>query len=113
MSYLQPVEDLIRSDAIKYHSPDGTTELYSATGDVHDPHLVGYQLGLLAKSLGALPTKSDGLRTDNMDGVLDPNETIAIARDELRQTAALADQAASHAHGALNKIARLYVESTG
>lgn len=114
MSYLEPVEDLLRSDAIKYHSADGTSELYSATGDVQEIlHLVGYQLGRLAKALGALPTESEGLRTGTMDGVLDPNETIAVAGDELRQAAALAEQAAGHAHGALNKIARLYVESAG
>ena len=109
MSYLQPVEHLLRSDAIKYHSPDGTTELYSAADDVQVIlQLVGYQLGRLAKALGALPTESDGLRTDTMNGVLDPNETIAIAVDELCQAAALTEQAASHAHEALNKIARLY-----
>ncbi len=43
MSYLQPVEDLLRSDAIKYHSADGTSELYGATGGVQEIlHLVGY-----------------------------------------------------------------------
>lgn len=114
MSYLQPVEDLLRSDAIKYHTADGTTELYSATVEVQEIlHLIGYQLGRLAQALGALPTESEGLRTDTMDGVLDPNETIAVAGDELRQAAALAEQAAGHAHAALNKIARLYIESTG
>ena len=112
--YLQPIGDLLRSDVIKYHSPDGTSELYSATGDVEEIlYLIGYQLGRLAKALGALPTESDGLRTDTMDGILDPNETIAVAGDELRQAAALTEQAAGHAHAALNKTARLYVESAG
>ena len=33
MGHLQPVEDLLNSDSIRYHRPTGTAELYSAVGD--------------------------------------------------------------------------------
>ena len=112
MSYLRPVEELLRSDAIKYRSVDGTSELYSATGDAQEIlHLLGFQLDRLAKALGDLPTRSDGLRTDTMDGILDPDETVAAAADQLRAAAALTEGAAAHASAALNKVARLYVEN--
>lgn len=114
MSYLQPVEDLLNSDAIKYQRPAGTSELFSAAGDIESIlHLVAYQLRQLTAGLDQLPTESEGLRTDTMDGVLDPNETAGIAMHELNTAAQLVDDAADHARVALNKAARLYVEAEG
>ena len=112
MSYLRPVEDLLNSDAIKYQRPAGTSELYSAAGDIESIlHLVAYQLRQLTAGLDQLPTESEGLRTDTMDGVLDPNETAGIAMHELATAARLVDEAAGHARAALNKAARLYVDA--
>lgn len=111
MSYLRPIEELLNSDAIKYRSPGGISELYGAVGDAQAIlQLVGHQFRQIAKGLGELPTESDGLRTDTMDGVLDPNETAATAIEELHRAVELIERAAGHTQTALNKTARLYVE---
>ena len=72
---------------------------------------VAYQLRQLTAGLDQLPTESEGLRTDTMDGVLDPNETAGIAMHELATAAQLVDEAAGHARAALNKAARLYLDA--
>lgn len=110
MSHLQPVEDLLGSDAVKYHQPAGTSELYSAVGDAESIlHLMAHQLRQLVWGLGELPTESGGLRTDTMDGVLDPGETVGVAMAELNQAAQKITAAADHVRAALNKTARLYI----
>ena len=112
MSYLQPIGALLNSDDVKYHRAAGTSELYGAVGDVEEIlHLVEHQLRQITKGLDELPTESEGLRTDTMAGVLDPNETVGIAMDELRQSAELVGKAAGHARAALNQAARLYVDN--
>lgn len=110
MGHLQPVEDLLNSDSIKYHRSTGTAELYSAVGDAESIlHLMAHQLRQIVQGLGELPTESDGLRTDTMDGALDPGETVGLAMAELNQAAQTVNQAAEHVRTALNKVARLYV----
>lgn len=109
MGHLQPVEALLRSDAIKYHRPTGTAEIYSAVGDAESVlHLMAHQLRQIVQGLGELPTESDGLRTDTMDGQLDPGETVGVAMAELNQAAQTITVAADHVRAALNKTARLY-----
>ena len=110
MGYLQPVETLLGSDAVKYHRPAGTAELYTAVGDAEAIlHLMAHQLRQIVQGLGELPTQSDGLRTDTMDGTLDPGETVGVAMAELNQAAQTVNAAADHVRAALNKVARLYV----
>ena len=110
MGYLRPVEDLLGSDAVKYHQPAGTAELYAAVGDAEAIlHLMTHQLRQIVHGLGDLPTQSDGLRTDTMDGALAPGETVGLAMAELNQAAQTINSAADHVRAALNKVARLYV----
>ena len=110
MGHLQPVEDLLGSDSIKYHRPTGPAEIYSAVGATESIlHLMVHQLRQITAALGDLPTESDGLRTDTMDGTLDPGETVGVAMAELNQAAQTVNAAADHVRAALNKVARLYV----
>ena len=110
MGHFQPVEDLLRSDAVKYHRPAGTAELYTAVADAESIlHLMAHQLRQIVQGLGELPTQSDGLRTDTMDGALDPGETVGVVMAELNQAAQTVNAAADHVRAALNKVARLYV----
>lgn len=110
MGYLQSVEDLLGSDAVKYYRPAGTGELYTAVGDAESIlHLMAHQLRQIVQGLGELPTQSDGLRTDTMDGELDPGETVGVAMVELNQAAQTVNSAADQVRAALNKVARLYV----
>lgn len=110
--HLQPVEDLLAADAIKYHRPAGTAELYASVGDAESIlHLMAHQLRQIVQGLGELPTEPDGLRTDTMDGTLDPSETVGLAMAELNQAAQTVNAAADHVRAALNKVARLYVDA--
>ncbi len=110
MGYLRPVEDLLGSDGVKYHRPAGTAELYTAVGDAESIlQLMAHQLRQIVHGLGGLPTQSDRLRTDTMDGSLDPGDTVAVAMAELNQAAQTVNAAADHVRAALNKIARLYL----
>lgn len=110
MGHLHPVEALLGSDAIKYYRPTGTAELCSAVGEAESIlHLMAHQLLQIVQGLGELPTESDGLRTDTMDGPLNPGETVGVAMAELNQAAQTVNEAADHVRGALNKVARLYV----
>ena len=112
MSHLQPVEDLLGSDAVKYHRPTGTAELYSAVGDAESIlQLMAHQLRQIVQGLGELPTESEGLRTDTMDGVLDPGETVGVAMAELNRAAQTVAAAADHVRAALNKTAHLYIDT--
>lgn len=112
MGHLQPVEDLLGSDAVKYHRPAGTAELYTAVGDAESIlSLMAHQLRQIVQGLEELPTESDGLRTDMMDGPLDPGETVGVAMAELNQAAQTVTAAADHVRAALNKVARLYIET--
>ena len=111
MGYLRPVEELLDSDAFKHHHFNGTSEIYAAAGELERIlQLVGHQLLNLAAGLDQLPTEPEGLRTDTMDGVLDPNETVGIAMRELQIAAQDAGDAARHTRAALNQTARLYID---
>ena len=113
MGHLRPVEDLLASDAVKYHRPAGTGELYTAVGDGESIlHLMAHQLRQIVQGLGELPTESDGLRTDTMDGTPDPGETVGAAMAELNQAVQTVNAAADQVRAALNKVARLYVATT-
>lgn len=87
-----------------------SNKLYTEVGDAESIlHLMAHQLRQIIGGLGELPTHSDGLRTDTMDGALDPGETVGVAMAELNQAAQTVNMAADHVRAALNKVVRLYV----
>lgn len=87
-----------------------SNKLYTEVGDVESIlHLMAHQLRQIIGGLGELPTQSNGLRTDTMDGALDPGEMVGVAMAELNQAAQTVNMAADHVRAALNKVVRLYV----
>ena len=60
---------------------------------------MAHQLRQIVQGLGDLPSQSDGLRTDTMDGTLDPGETVGVAMAELNQAAQRVNAAADQVRG--------------
>lgn len=79
-NYLTQVDDLLRTDSIKYHWPEGTEELSSTVANLESVvATVGYLIRQSADGIARLPNRSDGLRTDTMAGRLNPDATKAGA----------------------------------
>ncbi len=110
-NYVDPIEQALSTDQVAYHQPEGTSELSQAIGSIGQ---ILYRLGGLTSRIKAgtthLPDQENGLRTDTMAGLLDPDQTKAEAVEalsELTNAIATADAANQRA---LNKLARLYID---
>ena len=110
-NYLTQVDDLLRSDGIKYHWPEGTEELYSTVANLQSiAATLGYLIHQSAEGIARLPGRSGGLRTDTMTGRLDPDATRAAAVSELEDAQRVLEVAAAHLGSAHGSLGRLYVD---
>lgn len=110
-NYLTAVEELLRTDGIKYHWPEGTDELYSTAANLESLiTTLGYLIRQAAEGTARLPNRSHGLRTDTMTSQVDPDTTKTAAITALAQAQRALEAAAVHLGRSHGLLGRLFID---